>query len=93
MIEMGLVVAFGLLVSLAKLPWRQKVWMTSHPLFMDIAVFVLLSVLHWGTFSGMMVATVGALFCSVTLSLARIVIGHVDRGEYHPGWMNIGDRL
>lgn len=93
MLEMGIVVALGLLFTLAKAPWRFKLWMTSHPLAMDIITFVLLSLLHWGTFSGMMVATIGALFCSVTLSVARWFIGHVENGEYIPGKWNIGDKL
>lgn len=93
MIEMGLVVALGLLVSLAKLPWRHKLWMTSHTLAMDIIVFVFLTTIHWGTFSGVMVATVGALFCSVTLSIARKVIGHVEGRRYHRGWYDVSSKL
>lgn len=93
MLEMGFLVALGLLASLAKLPWRGKLWMTSHPLACDVIVFVLLATLHWGTFSGMMVATIGALFCSVTLSLARRLIGFVDRGNYQRGFFDVSQRL
>lgn len=83
MIELGLCVALGLLVTLAKMPWRGKLWMTSHPLLMDAIVFVFLIVIHWGTYSGVMVATIGALFCSITLSVARRVIGYVDPKTRH----------
>ena len=38
MLEMGFVVALGLLVSMAKLSWRKKLWMTSHTLAMDAIV-------------------------------------------------------
>ena len=93
MLEMGFVVALGLLVTLAKLPWRHKFWITSHPLAMDVIVFAVLCFLHWGTFSGVMVATVGALFCSLTLSAARRVIGYIENGRYVPGWRDYSHKL
>lgn len=94
MIEMGFIVALGLLVSLAKLPWRHKLWVTSHPLAMDALVFVALTILHWGTFSGVMAATAGALFCSVTLTVARRVIGWVDNaGVYRRGLIDASAKL
>lgn len=94
MLETGFLVALGLLVTLAKLPWRHKLWLTSHPLLMDCATFGLLVMLHWGTFSGVMAATVGALFCSLTLSGARKVIGFVDRdGTYRRGLIDISNKL
>jgi hypothetical protein len=93
MIEMGIIVALGLLVTLAKVGWRSKLWMVSHPLLMDAIVFAFLIVIHWGTFSGVMVASIGALFCSITLSVARRAIGHIEQGMYHPGWFNMKDRL
>lgn len=93
MLENGILVALGLLVLLARLPWRGKLWVVSHPLAVDVLVFVALTALHWGTFSGVMVATIGALFCSVTLSCARKVIGRIDKGHYYPGVMNVIDKL
>lgn len=93
MLSMGFVVALGLLVTLAKLPWRGKLWITSHPLAMDVIVFVALTTIHWGTFSGVMIATIGALFCSVTISLARRVIGYVEHGKYVRGFFDVGGRL
>lgn len=93
MLEMGFLVALGLIVMLARLPWRHKLWITSHPLAMDVCTFILLSLLHWGTFSGMMVATIGALVCSLTLSLARRVIGFVSRGEYVRGFLDVSEKL
>lgn len=94
MFEMSLVVALGLLVMLAKLPWRGKLWVVSHPLLMDLVVFVSLTMIHWGTFSGVMTATIAAFFCSVTLSLARRVIGHTDaRGNYVRGFFDVSNKL
>lgn len=93
MLEMGLIVALGLLVSLAKMPWRYKLWVTSHPLAMDVIVFIGLCAIHWGTFSGVMVATVGALFCSLTLSAARKCIGYFDNGQYVRGFWDVSPKL
>lgn len=93
MLEMGIVVSLGLLVILAKLPWRHKLWIISHPVFMDCSVFVVLTAIHWGTFSGVMAATVGALFTSIVLSCARWLVGHVRGNRYYPGVFNVAHRL
>lgn len=93
MIEAGLFVAIGLLALFAKMSWRTKIWMTSHPVAMDIMVFVGLTAIHFGTFTGVMAATIGALMCSVILSVARKVIGHVEGNVYFPGLINISEKL
>jgi hypothetical protein len=88
MLEMGLIVAIGLTVTFIKLSWRNRLRMLSHPVAMDIGVFALLCFLHWGTFSGVMVATVGALFCSVFLSIGRWAFGYIEGGKHVPGRFN-----
>lgn len=93
MLEMGIVVGLGLLTMFWKLSWRGRMRLLSNPLAADVAIFVLLSAIHWGTFSGLMVAAVGALFCSVTLSLGRFVFGHVSNGRYVPGVINVEGKL
>lgn len=93
MLEMGVVVGLGLLVMFWKLSWRGRMRLLSNPLLADITIFILLTVIHWGTFSGVMVAAVGALFCSLTLSIGRWLFGHVERGHYIPGVINVEDKL
>ena len=93
MIEMGIVVGIGLLVTLVKASWNMKMWMLSHPLFMDGFIFIALVLLHWGTFSGVMVATVGALTCSLVLSGARALYGHIKDGTYTPGTFDVSSKL
>lgn len=93
MIEMGIVVGIGLLVALVKASWNMKMWMLSHPLFMDAFIFIALTLIHWGTFSGVMVATVGALTCSLVLSAARKLYGHHENGKYVQGMYNVSDKL
>lgn len=93
MIELGLIVALGLLVTLAKLPWRCKIWMTSHPLACDLGVAALITWIHWGTYSGVMVATIAALCCSLVLALARRLIGFIEGGRYVRGFFDISTKL
>ena len=93
MLELGVLVAMGLLFTLWKLSWRAKLWMFSHPLFVDVVVFIGLCAIHWGTFSGVMAATIGALFCSVTLSIGRWLFGHIANNRYHPGVINVASKL
>lgn len=93
MIEMGVVVGIGLLVTLVKASWSIRMWMLSHPLFMDAIIFIALTLIHWGTFSGVMVATVGALTCSLVLSSARKIYGHKDKDGYVPGLVDVSSRI
>lgn len=93
MIEMGIVVGAGILASLFKMNWTWRMRMLSHPLFVDLLVMIMLLILHWGTFSGVMVASIGALTCSLTLSAARRLYGYVEGDTYVPGYFNIGSKL
>lgn len=90
---MGVVVGMGLLVSLVKMNWRWRMHMLSSPLSVDVGIFLALLLIHWGTFSGVMVATVGAMTCSLTLSGARWLYGHVEGGTYVPGYFDVGSKL
>lgn len=93
MLEMGLIVGIGLLVSLAKMNWHWRMRVLSSPLTIDLLVFIVLTLIHWGTFSGVMVATIGALFCSLTLSAARKLFGYIESGAYKPGMFDVSDKL
>ncbi len=93
MIEMGVVVGLGLLVTLVKMNWKWRMAMLSNPLLLDVMIFTALMLLHWGTFSGVMVATVGAMTCSLTLSGARWLYGHVEAGTYVPGYFDVRSKL
>lgn len=93
MIEMGIVVGMGLLLTLVKMSWKWKIKTLSSPLLVDVLVFVLLLCLHWGTFSGVMVATVGAMTASLVLSGARKLCGHQVNGVYKPGVFDMSSKL
>lgn len=90
---MGIVVGIALLMTLAKAPWPWKMRILSNPLLMDVAIFAVLCLLHWGTFSGVMVATIGAMSCSLVLSAARWLYGYVTDGTYKPGYFDVGSKL
>ena len=93
MIGMGMAVALGLLIVLVKLPWVWRLRILSNPIKVDIAIFIGLFLLHEGTYSGVMVATLGALICSVVLSLGRWLFGHTVNSSYEPGIFNISSKL
>lgn len=92
-IESGVIVAGGLLLTFFKCSWAARMKMLSNPLFMDLLIFTFLTIIHWGSFSGVMVAATGALICSALISLGRYVFGHVDGRTYHPGVRNITPEL
>lgn len=93
MLEMGVIVGLGLLVMLVKMNWRWKMRVLSNPLLIDAIVFVFLIAIHWGTFSGVMVATIGALFCSIVLSVGRWMFGYVEARRYVRGVVDVGALL
>lgn len=93
MIEMGIVVGMGLLITLVKLTWRWKLRVLSNPLLVDTIIFIALTLIHWGTFSGVMVATVGAMTCSLMLTGGRWLYGHTENGRYLPGYFDISSKL
>ena len=76
MISAGVFVALGLTFLWFKMSVKARLWMNSNPVKMDITVFALLTMLHWGTYTGVMAATIGALMCSAMLSLARWAYGY-----------------
>lgn len=76
MIASGVFIALGLTFLWFKMEWKIRLWMNSNPVKLDILVFALLTMLHWGTYTGVMAATIGALACSAMLSLARFAYGY-----------------
>lgn len=92
-IESGLIVALGLIFMFFKLSWKMRLRLLGKPLLLDTFVFVGLNALHWGTFSGVMVAATGALVCSGLISIGRKAVGYIDGGKYFSGKMNVINRI
>jgi len=92
-IESGVIVALGLLFTFFKLSWKKRLQMLGKPLLMDCAVFLVLNILHWGTFSGVMVAATGAMITSGMLTLGRWAVGYIEHNRYFSGVLNVASKL
>lgn len=93
MFEMGFCVGLGLLVIMFKANWKWRMLMLSNPVKMDIIVFAVLTFLHWGTFSGVMAATIGALMVSLILSVGRKAYGYKVGNTYVRGMVDVSQHV
>jgi len=57
----------------------------NHDLAIDVAVTATTMAIHWGTFSGVMGATIAGLLCSVATSAAKRLFGYIRGNTYYPG--------
>jgi nucleoside permease NupC len=85
MIATGITIFLGLAAILAKLPRRMLLRSLKYGAAMDIAVTVLVLIIHWGTFSGVMGATVAGLLTSMATSGLKKLFGYIDGNQYHIG--------
>ena len=85
MLMTGLMVFLGVALILAKLPRRLMLKALHHDVALDLLVSTLVLIIHWGTFSGVMAATVAGLLTSLATSGAKRLFGHVQNGRYFPG--------
>jgi nucleoside permease NupC len=89
MLTTGLMIFMGVALILAKLPRRLMLKALHHDVALDVAVSVLTLIVHWGTFSGVMAATVAGLLTSLMTSGAKRVFGHIQGNRYFPGLLNL----
>jgi nucleoside permease NupC len=85
MIGTGFVVFLGVALILWKLPRRLMLRALNHEVALDLLVSVLVLIIHWGTFSGIMAATVAGLLTSLATSGAKKIFGYIDGSNYVPG--------
>ena len=71
MLMTGLTVFLGLALILAKLPRRLMLKALGRPLVLDLTVSLITLVIHWGTFSGVMAATVTGVLTGLATSGVR----------------------
>lgn len=93
MFSNGAAICLGITLLFWRCKWKTRMWILSHALFMDIVVFILLTMLHWGTFSGVMAATIGALMCSLLITLGQKLWGQMKNGVYVRGMWDIAHHL
>ena len=92
MLMTGLMVFLGVALILAKLPRRLMLKALHHDVALDLLVSVLVLIIHWGTFSGVMAATVAGLLTSLATSGLKRLVGYVRGSTYYPGLLNIDPR-
>ncbi|MBK6357125.1 MAG: hypothetical protein IPF44_10560 [Betaproteobacteria bacterium] len=85
MITTGFTIFLGVALILAKLPRRTMLRVLKHDLALDVAVSLITLMIHWGTFSGVMAATVAGLLTSLATSGLKKLIGYADGDNYYPG--------
>jgi nucleoside permease NupC len=85
MLMTGITVFLGVALILVKLPRRLMLRALKHDLAIDLAVTALVLLIHWGTFSGVMAATVAGLLTSLATSGLKRLFGYIDGNQYHIG--------
>ena len=89
MLTTGLMVFLGVALILAKLPRRLMLKALNHDIAIDLLVSVLTLIVHWGTFSGVMAATIAGLMTSLATSGAKRLFGYIDNKRYVPGVIHL----
>ena len=56
-----------------------------HDLAIDLTVSLIVLLVHWGTFSGVMAATVAGLLTSLATSGIKRLFGYIDGNSYIVG--------
>ena len=89
MLLTGLIVFIGALLILSKLPRRTLLRSLKHDMAIDLAVSGTTLFIHWGSFEGVMAATIAGLLTSVATSGLKRLIGFIDGRIYHPGLIRL----
>lgn len=85
MLTTGFTIFLGVALILVKLPRRLMLRALKHDLIIDLCVSVLVLLIHWGTFSGVMAATVAGLLTSLATSGLKRLFGYIDGNLYYVG--------
>ena len=89
MIETGFLVFLGVALILWKLPRRLMLKLLAHDVALDLGVSAIVLILHFGTFSGVMAATIAGLLTSLATSGAKRLFGFIHSGKYVRGVLNL----
>ena len=85
----GFTVFLAMMLLLAKLPRRISLKLLHHDLVLDVAVSLIVLTIHWGTFSGVMAATVAGLMTSLFTTAAKHAFGYIKGNHYVPGCFHL----
>lgn len=89
MIETGFLVFLGVALILWKLPRRLMLKALNHDVALDLLVSAIVLFLHFGTFSGVMAATIAGLMTSLATSGAKRLFGYIQNNRYVPGVLHL----
>lgn len=85
----GLAIFLAMLFVFVKLPRRTLLRLLRYDLAIDIFVTLLVLAIHFGTFSGVMAATVAGLMTSLATTGAKRLFGFIQGDVYRPGLINL----
>ena len=89
MFTTGFAVFLALVLILVKLPRRLMLHLLRYDIALDVGVTILVMFLHWGSFDGVMAATIAGLLTSFATTAAKRVFGYIRDGEYVPGLITL----
>ena len=85
MFASGFVLVLGLVFIFWKLPRKTALWLLGHDMWVDITVVIVMTIVHFGTFTGLMAAAFAGLLCSGFTTTAKWAFGYIKSGTYTPG--------
>lgn len=85
----GLAIFLAMLFVFIKLPRRPLLRLLRYDLAIDLFVTLLVLAIHFGTFSGVMAATVAGLMTSIATTGAKRLFGYMRGDQYTPGFINL----
>jgi hypothetical protein len=85
MLLTGLTVFLGVSLLLAKLPRRTMLKALKHEVAVDLTVSAITLAIHWGSYEGIMAATIAGLLMSMATSSMKRLVGYIDGDMYYPG--------
>ena len=85
MFTTGFAIFLSLLFVLAKLKRRVMLRLLNQDVLLDIVVTLFVLWVHWGSFEGVMAATIAGLFTSMATTFAKRMFGYIKAGTYFPG--------
>jgi hypothetical protein len=89
MLATGFAVFLGVALLLVKLPKRLLLKALRYDLAIDVGVSLIVLAVHFGTFHGVMAATIAGLFTSLATSSAKRLVGYIRDDRYYPGLIRL----
>lgn len=89
MFATGFTVFLAIMLLLIKLPRRWALRLLHYDLAIDCVVTLAVLLIHFGTFSGVMAATVAGLMTSLFTTAMKRAFGSIKGKEYLPGFFNL----